>query len=106
MKTAVLCKEDCTKIARARGWCSAHYEQARKEGRLPLSAKAKVLEWLELDGGWLSCDALAADLGLAVETVRRAVYRLREDGAPLEWRVVHVGHFSTPNHARTEWRHL
>lgn len=40
----------------------------------------RILEWLELDGGWLTALSIATDLKIERRTVERAMVRLKERG--------------------------
>lgn len=70
----------------------------------------RVIDFLAIDGGWLSAPALAADLGIREETVERALQRLRLAGAVASRRVelACIGCGPSPGRleAYTEWRAL
>lgn len=65
----------------------------------------EVLDWLELDGGWLTADGLSADLDRNHQSLERTLRILRDEGL-VQSRLVELAHTSTGNgyHQRTEWR--
>ena len=79
--------------------------------RVPQKRKAErqyvtrnVLDLLELDGGWLTAEGLALDLGFDPETVDRTLYRLRQKNL-VQSRVVELALSSAGRlQSRSEWR--
>lgn len=72
-------------------------------GMDPSGSLFRALDKLQVDGGWLSSEQLAAELDVRELTMRRALWRLRERGlvedrrVPLTWEVGRVTE-------RIEWR--
>ena len=63
-----------------------------------------LLDLLELDGGWLTSEGLALDLGFDPQTVDRTLYRLRQKNL-VESRVVELALSSGGRlQSRSEWR--
>jgi hypothetical protein len=88
----------------------AEYERNRRNagqlvvhGLQPGGIPFRALDKLQIDGGWLTCDGLADELGVKWRTMQRALYRLHEKGmvetrrVPLTWTVGRVSE-------RIEWR--
>lgn len=72
-------------------------------GLQPSGSLFRALDKLQVDGGWLSAEQLAVELGVTEPTMRRALWRLRERGmvedrrVPITWEVGQVTE-------RIEWR--
>lgn len=61
----------------------------------------QVVDWLSLDGGWLTSEGLAMELDRSVGWMDRVLRRLRSEGV-VESRVVELA--GTHRDQRTEWR--
>jgi predicted transcriptional regulator len=66
----------------------------------------RIVDLLDIDGGWLTVDGIADRLGISPTTASRALYRLRNAGL-VESRYVELAR-SRPGKAsldgRSEWR--
>lgn len=69
--------------------------------------REKLLDWLFVDGGWLTAEGMAADLAHNTDSVERVLRRLRDEGY-VESRIVELAHTSRGSSydSRTEWRVL
>lgn len=58
------------------------------------SVADRTIDLLRVDGGWLTCEGIALDLGESPQTVSRTLFRLRLR----DWVL------SRPRDSRLEWR--
>lgn len=84
--------------ARAMGWCSAHYQRARR-GLLYTEPIGEVRRWrtrvlpdlLEIEGGTWTVEELAMRIDARPDTVRRQLARLKNRGVVVQgiggWRL-------------------
>ena len=63
----------------------------------------KVLDWLQLDGGWLTKEGLADALGHHVDSVTRTLRILRSRG-DVQSRVIELAGAAGGNESRMEWK--
>ena len=84
--------EACDRPVKARGWCSAHYMRWTRTQHTELrpvastwfqsgSTRWRIMQLLEVDGGWMTQHMIAADFGLRwpdtnERTIHRAFHRL------------------------------
>lgn len=82
-----------------------NYAKAVKRGETPDKPRTytidRILDLLEIDGGWWTLSAIALRLGLMEDTVRRALHRLDSD--VLEERIVELAGAMGSDQLR-DWR--
>ena len=91
--------ETCDRPVKTQGWwCDTHHTQLHIGGVPKIPARRRIMQILEVDGGWMTQEMIAADFGLRwpdikPNTIRRAYHRLvNTDG--IETRMV-VGDMRT-----------
>ena len=80
--------ETCVRSMKSRGWCSAHYKRWLMTGEpcgVSTSARHRILQLLEVDGGWMTKAMVTADFDMRwpdvkVAAVERAYHRLVDTG--------------------------
>ena len=77
------------------GYCDHHAERRQKAWKL----RDAVTDLLAVDGGWLTADGIAVDLGANAEAVAKVLRVLRDDGTVVS-RPVAVTH----SMRYVEWR--
>lgn len=62
--------------------CDAERERLRRAGLLPehYTLPDRIVDLLDIDGGWWTTEALADRLDVSVEHVARSLYRMLYDG--------------------------
>lgn len=78
------------------------YPRTKEPQERAWKARDAILDWLNLDGGWLTSDGLALDLGRNRQAVERVLRQLRDEGL-VESRILVLSSSGT-GQARTEWR--
>jgi hypothetical protein len=95
-------KQRCPKIVDRDGLCSAHYRDSIQSQKA-WTVRDQILDWLSLDGGWLTALGMADELGRNVESIERVLRELRREGL-VKSRVVELARSSDFAYdRRTEW---
>lgn len=97
-------RQRCNRFIESEGLCEVHL-RLRRTNQPGWFARDKIIDWLSIDGGWLTAQGLAADLGHSVEMVEKVLRDLRREGV-VESRLVELA-YSGRSHGfdrRTEWR--
>ena len=76
------------------GYCDHHAERRQQAWKL----SDAITDWLDVDGGWLTADGLAEDLGANADAVAKVLRTLRMEGVVesrerhsmgyVEWRIL------------------
>ena len=99
--------DECREAPRKARLRRLHGDKADWFGRWgglnPSGTPFQVLDKLQIDGGWLTADQMAMELGGRLETVNRALYRLRERGL-VKARRIELTWAGRNMAERVEWR--